>query len=221
MITKEYFDFFAELEQNNNKEWFDANRKRYEKHIKVPFKKLVEQLITEIAFIDESVASLEAKNAIFRINRDIRFSNDKTPYKTQMSAIITAGGKKDKTSPGIYFEITKSGINIYGGVYSPDKDQLLAIRNKIAEDMDGFHKALNDKDFQTHYGGFADADKHKRIPKELQHAAEEEPLIYNKSFFFASHEEIDNLNEPRIVDIVMIKFLAAKPMRDWLTNAMG
>lgn len=220
MITKEYFDFFAELEQNNNKEWFDANRKRYDKHIKVPFKKLVEQIITEIAFIDESVASLEAKNAIFRINRDIRFSNDKTPYKTQMSAVITAGGKKDKTSPGIYFEITKSGINIYGGVYAPDKDQLLNIRNQIAEDMDGFHDALNDKDFQMHYGGFAQTDKNKRIPKELIPAAEEEPLIYNKSFFYVSHEEIDDQNEPRIVDIVMIKFLAAKPMRDWLSNAM-
>jgi len=221
MITKEYFDFFAELEQNNNKAWFDENRKRYEKHVKVPFKQLVELIITEVAFIDESVASLEAKNAIFRINRDIRFSNDKTPYKTQMSAIITAGGKKDKTSPGVYFEITKSGINIYGGVYGPDKDQLLSIRNSIAEDMDGFHEALNNPDFQSHYGGFAESDKHKRIPKELQPAAEEEPLIFNKSFFYVSHEEIDDQNEPRIVDIVMIKFLAAKPMRDWLTEAMG
>lgn len=221
MITKEYFDFFAELEQNNNKVWFDANRKRYEKHVKIPFKKLVEQIITEIAFIDDSVASLEAKNAIFRINRDIRFSNDKTPYKTQMSAIIAEKGKKDKSSPGVYFEINKSGINIYGGVYAPDKDQLLRIRNNIAEDMDGFHTALNDSNFHSHYGGFAEADKNKRIPKELIPAAEEEPLIYNKSFFFASHEEIDDQNEPRIVDIVMIKFLAAKPMRDWLTVAMG
>ena len=84
MITKEYFKFFAELEQNNNKEWFDANRKRYDKHVKTTFKKLVEQIITEVAFVDDSIASLEAKDAIFRINRDIRFSNDKTPYKTQL-----------------------------------------------------------------------------------------------------------------------------------------
>ncbi len=220
MITKEYFDFFAELEQNNNKEWFDANRKRYEKHVKVAFKNLVEQIITEVAFVDDSIASLEAKDAIFRINRDIRFSNDKTPYKTQMSAIIAPLGKKDKTSPGLYFEIDKSGINVYGGTYMPDKDQLLNLRNKIAEDMDGFHEALANRDFVAHYGGFAEAEKHKRLPKELQHAAEEEPLIYNKGFYFISREEID-FDEPRIVDIVMIKYLAAKPVSDWLRNAIG
>lgn len=220
MITKEYFDFFAELEQNNNKEWFDANRKRYEKHVKIAFKNLVEQIITEVSFVDDSLASLEAKDAIFRINRDIRFSNDKTPYKTQMSAIIAPLGKKDKTTPGLYFEIDKSGINVYGGTYMPDKDQLLNIRNSIAEDMDAFREVLADSNFVSHYGGFAEAEKHKRIPKELQPAAEEEPLIYNKAFYFISHEEID-FDYPRIVDIVMIKYLAAKPVTDWLINAIG
>lgn len=220
MINKEYFDFFAELEQNNNKEWFDSNRKRYENYVKLPFNKLVEQIITEIAFVDEAIASLEAKNAIFRINRDIRFSNDKTPYKTQMSAIISPIGKKDKTTPGIYFEINKNSINIYGGVYMPDKDQLLSIRNKIAEDMNGFHNALADKNFQSHYGGFAQSEKHKRLPKELAEVADDEPLIYNKSFFYSSHEEIQDKNEPRILDIVMIKYLAAKPLSDWLKKAI-
>ena len=220
MITKEYFDFFAELEKNNNKEWFDANRKRYEKHVKVPFKKLVEQVITEVAFVDDSIAALEAKNAIFRINRDIRFSNDKTPYKTQMSAIISPIGKKDKTNPGLYFEIDRSGINVYGGTYMPDKDQLLNIRTNIAEDMDGFHAALSNPEFVAHYGGFAESDKHKRLSKELQPAAAEEPLIFNKAFYFVSREEID-LDDPRVVDIIMIKYLAAKPVSDWLKNAIG
>src|SRR6056300_1464554 len=104
MITKEYFDFFAELEKNNNKEWFDKNRKRYAKHVKEPFKKLVSDLITEVSFIDSDIATLEPKNAIFRINRDIRFSNDKTPYKTFNGAVIAPKGKKDHTTPGIYVE---------------------------------------------------------------------------------------------------------------------
>jgi uncharacterized protein (TIGR02453 family) len=220
MITKEYFDFFAELEKNNNKEWFDANRKRYEKHVKVAFKNLVEQIITEVAFVDDSIAALEAKDAIFRINRDIRFSNDKTPYKTQMSAIIAPLGKKDKASPGLYLEIDQSGINVYGGTYMPDKDQLTNLRNNIAEDMDGFQEALASPDFVSHFGGLAESEKNKRIPKELVQAAEEEPLIYNKSFYFISREEID-FDEPRIVDIVMIKYLAAKPVTDWLSNAIG
>lgn len=221
MITKEYFDFFAELERNNNKEWFDANRKRYEVAVKTPFQRLVNQIITEIAFIDTAVSSLEAKDAIFRINRDIRFSNDKTPYKTRMSAIITPTGKKDKTTPGIYFEIDKDSINIYGGVYMPDKDQLLSIRNKIAEDLDGFRKVLANPEFALHYGGLAESDKNKRLPKELIEAADEEPLIYNKSFYFSSQEKIKDKENPQILDIVMIKYLAAKPVSDWLKVAMG
>jgi uncharacterized protein (TIGR02453 family) len=220
MITKEYFKFFVELEDNNNKEWFDANRKRYEKDVKAPFSKLVEKIISEIAFVDESISSLEVKDAIFRINRDIRFSNDKTPYKTRMSAIISPSGKKDKSFAGIYFEIDKSSVNIYGGVYMPDKDQLLSIRNKIAEDMDGFHSAIANKEFVAHYGGFSEAEQNKRLPKELMAAAEEEPLIYNKAFFYHSHETIKDKNNPKIVDIIMIKYLAAKPVADWLQAAL-
>lgn len=219
MITKEYFDFFAELEQNNNKEWFDNNRKRYETHVKIPFAKLVEKIITEIAFVDDAISSLQAKDAIFRINRDIRFSNDKTPYKTRMSAIISPVGKKDKTT-GLYFEVDKSGVNIYGGAYMPDKDQLLAIRNKIAENIDGFRSVIANKDFQTHFGGFLETEKNKRLPKELMEAAEEEPLIYNKSFFYHSSVPINNKSNPKIVDIIMIKYLAAKPVSNWLDSAI-
>ncbi|MFA7327677.1 MAG: hypothetical protein WC121_13500 [Candidatus Kapaibacterium sp.] len=94
------------------------------------------------------------------------------------------------------------------------------IDNRVAEDMDAFHEVLADSNFVLHYGGFAEAEKHKRIPKELQLAAEEEPLIFNKAFYFISREEID-FDDPRIVDIVMIKYLAAKPVTDWLINAIG
>ena len=87
MFNEEYLDFFKELAQFNKKEWFDENRKRYEKSVKIPFKKFVTELIQEIQKIDPEV-EIEAKDAVFRINRDIRFSKDKTPYKIQMSAIL-------------------------------------------------------------------------------------------------------------------------------------
>jgi uncharacterized protein (TIGR02453 family) len=221
MITKEYFDFFAELEKNNNKEWFDKNRKRYAKHVKEPFKKLVSDLITEVSFIDSDIATLEPKNAIFRINRDIRFSNDKTPYKTFNGAVIAPKGKKDHTTPGIYVELNSKGMNIYGGVWKPDKDQLLSIRNSIAADTEGFLDVINGEEFQKHFGGLMESDRHKRLPKHLQHAAEIEPAIYKKSFVYKSSETFKSKKNPNIIDAVMIKYLAAKPVADWLKEAMN
>jgi len=220
MITKEYFDFFAELEKNNNKEWFDENRKRYTKHVKEPFKKLVSDIITEVSFIDSDIATLEPKNAIFRINRDIRFSNDKTPYKTFNGAVIAPLGKKDHTTPGIYVELNSKGMNIYGGVWKPEKDQLLNIRNSIAADPDEFRKVINGDEFQKHFGGLMESEVNKRLPKHLQEAAEEEPMIYRKSFVYMAAEKFKNKNNPNIVDAVMIKYLAAKPVAEWLKEAM-
>ena len=85
-LEKEYLNFFNELSENNNKLWFDENRKRYEKFVKKPFENLITDLIAELSNIDLKI-TMQAKDAMFRINRDIRFSNDKTPYKTQMSAL--------------------------------------------------------------------------------------------------------------------------------------
>ena len=95
MFEKDFIDFFKELAQNNNKEWFDSNRKRYESSIKKPFKEFISKLISEIQLHDSEVL-IEPKDAIFRINRDIRFSKDKTPYKLQTSAIVSAGGRKNR-----------------------------------------------------------------------------------------------------------------------------
>ena len=94
-FTQDFIDFFSELEKNNTKEWFDANRKRYEKSVKIPFSAFTQAFINEVAKDDPELQQ-EAKNCTFRINRDIRFSNDKTPYKSTSSAIITKGGKKNQ-----------------------------------------------------------------------------------------------------------------------------
>lgn len=102
LFTKDFIDFFKELSQNNNKKWFDQNRKKYEKFVKVPFHSFVERMIEKIEDDDPDMKITPAES-IFRINRDIRFSRDKTPYKTQMSALISRTGKKDKGFPGIFF----------------------------------------------------------------------------------------------------------------------
>ena len=98
-FTKDFIDFFKELAANNKKEWFDSNRQRYEKSVKQPFAEFVQEMIDRIQ-PDGPAVYISTKDAIFRINRDIRFSNDKTPYKTYMAALVSAKGKKDKGTPG-------------------------------------------------------------------------------------------------------------------------
>ncbi len=117
-FTQDYLDFFKNLAANNHKQWFDENRKTYETVVREPFKLFIADVIKSVQEIDNGVA-LEPKNAIFRINRDVRFSKDKTPYKLFNSAIISKNGRKDKTYPGLYLELNPERLAIFGGVYMP------------------------------------------------------------------------------------------------------
>ena len=216
-FTQDFLDFFNELAENNNKEWFDQNKKRYEKSVKNPFKNFVQLMIDRLNEFEP--ISITTSEAIFRINRDIRFSNDKTPYKTQVSAIISAGGKKDKTTPGIYFELSPRDVRVYSGAHMLDKDQLSNVRNYIAEHLDEFEKLINEKEFVSKFGGIL-GEKNKRIPKELEAAAEKQPLIFNKSFYyFAKFEPTDVLDENlanKLIEYYKITF----GLKDFFTRAL-
>ncbi len=181
-FSKDFHTFFIELNKNNNKEWFDENRKRYEKEIKLPFKKFVEHLISKTHDIDPEV-NIEAKDAIMRINRDIRFSKDKTPYKTHFPALISAGGKKNMSVPGQFFTLGLNGMEIYGGLYQPDKTQLYNLRQHISYNLKEFDRLISDKSFKKLFGGLQ-GEKNKIIPAEFKEDAQIQPLIYNKSFYY-------------------------------------
>ena len=198
-FQKDFLDFFIELAPNNNKDWFDLNRKRYENSVKEPFKKFVNHIISKLAEIDPTFKELEAKDCIFRINRDIRFSKDKQPYKMQVSAVVSPLGKKSKAINGVYFELGPEHLRVYGGVYEIDKDDLLTVREGIAENIAEFQKTYNNPLFVKTFGELK-GEKNKIIPKELKLAAEKEPLIFNKQWYFYTQFEperilIDNLDE--------------------------
>jgi len=217
-FTKEYLKFFRELEKNNHREWFHANKKRYEEHVKNPFKKFVELIIDKVQAVDPTVV-IAPKDAIFRINRDIRFSKDKTPYKTNLSAAISAGGRKDHSKPGIYFEMGNKIFGIYSGVYMPDKNQLQKIRDGIAAEPKAFAKILKTKKFKDVWGEIH-GEKNKRIPKEFAEAAEEQPLIFNKQFYVMAQFDADKILDPKLDKIIMDHYRAAKPMGDFFYEAI-
>ncbi|MDC9724002.1 MAG: DUF2461 domain-containing protein [Urechidicola sp.] len=177
-FTKDYLQFFKDLAANNNKDWFDKNRKRYENIVREPFKIFITDLIDELSKEDAEI-QITQKEAIFRINRDIRFSKDKTPYKLNNSAIISKGGRKDKSYPGIYVELGPEKLGVYGGVFGPDTQQVEKVRNYISKNTKEFNSLVSDKKFIKAFEEIK-GKKAKRIPKQYKEIGEGQPLIYNK-----------------------------------------
>lgn len=218
-FSPDFIAFFKELGANNNKEWFDANRKRYEAAVKKPFAAFVGDLILAMRK-DEPNLLAEPKDCIFRINRDIRFSADKTPYKVQASALITPRGRKQMEYPGLYLEMTPEHVGIYGGLYMPDKVMLSAVRDAIADDPAAFKRAYTDKRFVSIYGGLK-GEKNKRIDKHLAEAAEAEPLIYNKQFYYHATLPTKIITDDKMMETVLDCYNAATPVREYLRQATG
>lgn len=218
-FSKDFIEFFKELAANNHKEWFDKNRKRYDREVKEPFKVFISDMLVRMKKEDPNITQ-EPKDAIFRINRDIRFSKDKTPYKVQMSAAISPGGKKDFASPGLYLELTPEHVRVYGGVYMPDKDQLYNIRNFIVNQPKEFKEAINDKKFKSGYGEIR-GEKNKQIPKEFREAAEDQPLIYNKQFYYFTEMKPEVILKENLPDLIMERYRDSKPVRTFFARAIN
>ena len=214
-FTPDFLAFFKELAANNHKDWFDENRKRYFNEIKEPFKKLVGDLIEELKNSSDPDLLIEPKDAIFRINRDIRFAKDKTPYKTQVSAILSPKGRKDHNYSAVYFELGPERIGIYGGSYGPNTQQLLALRLHLAKNMKRFESLINDNNFKQHFNGI-EGETHKRAPKELKEAAEKYPILLNKQFYFSSVLDPEIIATEKLYPTLLEYFEAGKEMNHFL-----
>ena len=183
MIEKDFIDFFKTLRVNNRKEWFDENKKTYEQKVKKPFYELVQTLIEKIGnVIEPEIGLLEPKNCVFRINRDVRFSKDKSPYKIHMSAAFSPGGKTSHI-PGFYFQLSDTKLEMGGGAYFLEKEHLYKVRNEIAYCPDEFEKLINTPDFVNTYGTIR-GEANKIIPAEFKDMHTRIPLIANKQFYY-------------------------------------
>lgn len=212
-FTEEFNNFFKGLAKNNRKEWFHENKKTYDKEVKKAFAKFLTHLIEQIRERFDPELYLEVKNAVFRINRDIRFSKDKTPYKLQVSAVVSRGGRKNMQIPGLYIQFGVGEIWIGGGLHSVDKENLEAVRRKIAADPAEFRKLLSDKAFSNIYGEIK-GEKNKRVPKEFREACESEPLIANKQFYFmATYDDESILKREDLLEWVLEHYEAGIAMK--------
>jgi uncharacterized protein (TIGR02453 family) len=166
MLKATTLKFLKDLKKNNNKAWFDKNRKVYEE-AKADFAAFVQQLIDLHGKKDPSIRNLAAKDCMFRINRDVRFSKDKSPYKTNFGASINKGGKKAMNSAGYYFHLEPGACFAGGGLYVPMPEELKKVRQEIDYNYADFKKLLASKKFKTIYGDLDKSAEYilSRVPK--------------------------------------------------------
>ena len=219
-FTDDFLNFFYLLSQNNNRDWFNQNRNMYEQEVREPFKVFVGDLVKAIQQDIDSNFELLPKNAIFRINRDIRFSADKTPYKEHVGAIITNGGKKAKEEPGHYIQLSGGSLMIGGGAYFMEKESLYKLRKYLIMNGAEFDLLLAEKDFKKKYGEIM-GKRNKRLPKELMVEVENNPLILNKQFFYMAELPPKKIVSNKLLSVVMDYFKAARPVNDFLKKAMS
>ena len=144
-------DFLARLREHNTKEWMDEHRSEYLTH-KAAFEAQVTDMIARVARFEPLVADLEPKHCVFRINRDIRFSKDKSPYKTNFGAVIQPGGKKSRFA-SYYFHLEPGGKSmVAGGIYMPSNKLLAYVRQEIDYNESQFRKIITDPAFQAAFG---------------------------------------------------------------------
>ena len=215
-INKSTLTFLSGLKLNNEREWFNSNRSRYEEARK-NFEAFVQAVIGEIVKFDPIYKGLEAKSCIFRINRDTRFSHDKSVYKTNFGAFMVRGGKKNGDRfPGYYFHIEPGSSFAAGGAYVPPTPWLNAIREKIEENADELIRVINNKEFKKYFGTL-DGEKLKTAPKGYPRDHPYIELLKMKSFLAYRSISDRELTSEGCFDLVVSAFRAMKPLHDFLT----
>jgi uncharacterized protein (TIGR02453 family) len=212
------FQFLKKLAQNNSKEWFDANRKQYDTS-KAEMESLVKNILGKTSRFDPALSELEAKKCMFRINRDVRFSKNKAPYKSNMGASMNPGGKKSDI-PGYYLHIEPGKSFLAGGCWMPVPQVLAAIRQEIDYNGAAFKKILNSKEFKTYFSGLSEEDKLKTAPKGYEKDHPDVELLKLKSFIVVHELKDGQVNDPKF-DTYAAKVLKAMfPFNVFLRNCM-
>lgn len=199
----EIFQFLNQLDQNNNKEWFDAHRAEYER-TRDQFLHLTEILIHEIRQFDSAIGFLKPKDCMFRIYRDVRFSNDKRPFKNNYGSFIARNGRKSGM-PGYYIHFQPGQSFIAGGIYMPPAPYLKMIRKAIYEQPQDFIEILEDPNFKSTFRLFED-DKLRTAPQGFPKDYEYIDLLRYKSYCPELLVPDEKLTQGDVIGYIVDKF---------------
>jgi uncharacterized protein (TIGR02453 family) len=209
--------FLEQLQENNNREWFQANKILYD-NAKEEFERFINSLIPAIAKFDDSAKLMTAKECIFRIFRDVRFAKDKSPYKTNFGAFIAKGGRKNH-GPGYYFHLQPGESFLAGGVWMPSPDIMKKIRQEIYYNVDELKGILNNKDFKKYFSGIDDWDRQKLAPREYPKDFPDIDLLKNRSFTVSYKLDDKIINSEKLFDYAIGVYQVMKPYNAFLAKA--
>ena len=214
---KTILEFLASLKENNNKEWFDKNRDRYQEcRQKMLF--ITELFNAEVRRFDPDLPIIDPKECLFRIFRDVRFSNDKTPYKTNMGSFIAPGGRKS-IWPGYYFHLEPGASFIGGGLYMPAADVLKAVRMEISENGDEFYELLNRPGFKKYFPTLYD-DHLKTAPKGYPADHKYIGLLKYKSFAVGANLDDQLVSGDDFIPYTIDAFRELQLVNSYLSDAI-
>jgi len=218
-ISNDTFLFLNELKSNNNRDWFLENKPRYEE-AKNEFEVFIDALIAEISKFDSSIGHHTGKGCIFRIYRDVRFSKDKSPYKTHLGAHITSALKRSEihSRAGYYIHIGSGESMLAGGAYLPQGPWLKAIRQEIAYNGDEFRSIMNSPSFKKYFGEI-EGEKLKKAPKGYQPDHPEIELLKHKSFLATNKVKDSEVTSPKFLSHSTDAFKALFPFDQFLNKA--
>lgn len=220
MLSKDTLQFLEDLKANNNRDWFLDNKKRYEV-FKKDYHQLVADFLDALKPLDPTLEMLEVKNCTFRINRDIRFSKDKSPYKDHLGIWISSGAKGQNRS-GYYVHIEKGGCFIAGGLHSPESDDLKKVRKEIAYFYEDLEEIINDINFKKEFKALdvSESNSLKNPPRgyEKEHPAIE--YLKLKSFTVTQKYELSEVLKKDFVAEMSKKLILLKPLNDFINRAL-
>lgn len=218
-FTKQTLAFFEHLAGNNSTDWFHANRSRYEESVKAPWDRFLKDMLEQASAYDHRI-TIAPKDAKFRINRDIRFSKNKEPYKTHVAAIISPYGRKDMTFPWLYIHIGHDGVHFACGMYQIPTALLYTLRKGMVHDLALFTKKVQDGRLQEYFW-LLQGEKHIRLPKEFQQAAVKEPLLFNKQFYYYIKYASENMRREDLLAWAMEHWHAARSWNEYLADLIS
>lgn len=220
MLQASTLKFLKDLSKHNNKPWFDAHRQQYD-DAKKDFETFIQTIIDKHGRRDTYIKELTAKNCLFRINRDIRFSKDKTPYKTNMGASISRGGRKSIYA-GYYFHLEPGQSFVGGGIWMPMPEETKKVRQEIDYCLDEFRKIVESKKFKTVYGGlYIDSETSlSRVPQGFEKDNPAAEYLKLKSWIATQALKDADITSKDLVKKALMAFETLQPLVEFINRSL-
>ncbi len=221
MLQPSTIKFLKNLKNNNNKPWFERNRKVYEE-AKADFAKFIQAVIDQHGKKDASIKNIVAKDCLFRINRDVRFSKDKSPYKSNFGASINKGGRKGESSAGYYFHLEPSATFTGGGIWMPMPEELKRVRQEIDYNFADFKKLIGAKKFKSVYGDLSKSGEYtlSRVPKGYEPDNVAAEYLKLKSYVAMVQISDADLASKDLVKKTVAAFEALQPLIEFINESV-